>query len=128
MLTALSWVEDIKKFSATFLVGNLLILATVISVSGYCFWSISTNGPGAGLEPYNPAGFWSTVGFVIYSYEGIGIVMPVLSKAKDPELFTRCLVGAIATLAAIFIFFGELTAFTFGASLTEPFITQMLPA
>lgn len=128
ILTCLSWVEDIKKFSATFLVGNLLILSTVIAVSGYCFWTIADKGPGAGIVPYNPAGFWTTVGFVIYSYEGIGIVMPVLSRAKEPELFNRCLIAAIATLATIFIFFGELTAFTFGASLTEPFITEMLPA
>lgn len=41
ILTLISWVEDIKKFSATFLVGNLLIMATVITVSIYCFWLIS---------------------------------------------------------------------------------------
>ena len=35
--------------------------------------------------------------------------------------------AAITTLCCIFIFFGELTAFTFGANLTEPFITEMLP-
>ena len=68
------------------------------------------------------------VGFAIYSYEGIGIVMPVLAKAREPELFNRCLIAAIATLCCIFIIFGELTSFTFGQNLTEPFITQMLPA
>ena len=127
-LTLIAWVEDIKKFSATFLVGNLLIFATVVTVSIYCFWLISEQGgPAPGLLAYNPDGFWVTVGFAIYSYEGIGIVMPVLSKAKEPESFNKSLFAAIATLACIFIFFGELTAFAFGANLTEPFITEMLP-
>ena len=38
VLTPIAWVEDIKKFSFTFLVGNLLILTTIITVSCYCIW------------------------------------------------------------------------------------------
>ena len=41
ILTLISWVEDIKKFSATFLIGNLLIFGTVITVSCYCIWLVS---------------------------------------------------------------------------------------
>ena len=39
-----------------------------------------------------------------------------------------CLICAILSLTAIFIFFGELTSLTFGSKLTEPYITEMLPA
>ena len=85
------------------------------------------NGPGPDIVAYNQSGFWSTVGFVIYSFEGIGIVMPVLAKAREPEEFTKCLVAAIATLTLLYIFFGEITSLAFGSTLTEPFITQMLP-
>ena len=128
VLTLIAWVEDIKKFSMTFLVGNLLILSTVITVSVYCFWLLNEQGgPGPGIVPYDPSGFWVTVGFAIYSYEGIGIVMPILAKAREPEEFNKSLIAAIATLCAIFIFFGELTALTYGSNLTEPFITEMLP-
>ena len=38
VLTPIAWVEDIKKFSFTFLVGNLLILSTIVTVSSYCIW------------------------------------------------------------------------------------------
>ena len=53
--------------------------------------------------------------------------MPVLAKAREPDDFISCLVAAIATLIFIYIFFGELTSMTFGSTLTEPFITEMLP-
>ena len=53
--------------------------------------------------------------------------MPVLAKARDPEDFNKSLVSGIATLCVIYIFFGELCAWTFGSDLTEPFITEMLP-
>ena len=51
----------------------------------------------------------------------------LMAKAAKPEKFSTCLFAAIATLCAIYTFFGELTAFTFGQDLTEPFITEMLP-
>ena len=54
--------------------------------------------------------------------------MPVLSKAKDPESFTRILVYAIATLSILFVTFGEITVLAFGSNLTQPFVTEMLPA
>ena len=124
VLTPIAWVEDIKKFSFTFLVGNLLSLTTIISVSMYCIWlMVAQNGFGPSIPAYNPGGFWATVGFAIYSYEGIGIVMPVLAKAQKPESFIRVLIYAIFTLAVIFILFGEITALTFGSNLNEPFIT-----
>ena len=41
VLTLISWIEDIKKFSSTFLVGNLLIFATILTVSFYCIWLLT---------------------------------------------------------------------------------------
>ena len=38
ILTLISWVEDIKRFSVTFLIGNLLIFGTIVSVSTYCIY------------------------------------------------------------------------------------------
>ena len=128
VLTLLAWVEDIKKFSMTFLFGNLLILSTVIAVSIYCCQQLYEDGHGPDIVPYNPMGFWATVGFAIYSYEGIGIVMPILAKAREPEKFNKSLVAAIATLCLLYVGFGELTSWTYGSNLTEPFITEMLPA
>lgn len=129
VLTPIAWVEDIKKFSFTFLVGNLLILLTLVTVSGYCVWLMADQGGlGPPVPAYRPDAFWATVGFAIYSYEGIGIVMPVLAKAEDPDSFIKCLFYAIATLSVLFITFGEITVLAFGSDLTEPFVTQMLPA
>lgn len=128
-LTLIAWVEDIKKFSVTFLVGSFLIFLTVIIDSIYCFWLLhDQGGPGPNITAYNAEGFWATVGFAIYSYEGIGIVMPVLAKAREPEKFSKSLIAAMATLCVVFIFFGELTAIAFGETLTEPYVTEMLPA
>lgn len=103
----------------------MCILTTVITVSVYCIWLINHQGGIAttGVDAYNPSGFWAAVGFSLYCYEGIGIVMPVMFKAKEPESFNRCLFAALAVLCVIYISFGELTALAWGANLTEPFVT-----
>ena len=41
ILTLIAWIEDIKKFSMTFLIGNLLIFTTVLVVSGYCVYELT---------------------------------------------------------------------------------------
>ena len=56
------------------------------------------------------------------------MVMPIMQTCEKPEMFMTCLVWAILSLTAIFIFFGELTSLTFGSGLNEPYITEMLPA
>ena len=68
-----------------------------------------------------------TLGFAIYSFEGIGIVMPVMHACEKPEQFYTIFVCAIATLTVIMIAFSELCYFTWGSNLTEPIITEMLP-
>ena len=124
VLTPIAWVEDIKKLSFTFLVGNLLILTTIVTVSAYCIWLMTEQGGfGPKVPAFDETSFWITVGFAIYSYEGIGIVMPVLAKAEKPEKFISALIYAIATLSLLFITFGEITVMAFGSNLDEPFVT-----
>ena len=95
-----------------------------MTVSCYCVWlMLVRNSEGADpieypipepVPAFIPAGFWATVGFAIYSYEGIGIVMPILAKSERPDKFITCLMCAIATLSILFVVFGEITVFAFG--------------
>lgn len=64
---------------------------------------------------------------MIYAYEGIGVVMPIMQTCANPEKFTKVLMAAIATLSLIYILFGCLCYFTFGSNMNNPLITEMLP-
>ena len=52
----------------------------------------------------------------IYSFEGIGIVMPVMNSSESPETFKTTLTAAIATLTVIYILFGSLGYLAWGQS------------
>lgn len=69
----------------------------------------------------------STLGFSIYAYEGIGIVMPVLATSAKPERFKEMLIYAFITLVIIFVAFSELCYMAWGSNDDQPIITEMLP-
>ena len=75
----------------------------------------------------NEQSYAVTLGFAIYSFEGIGIVMPVMHACETPEKFHKIFIAAIITLAIFMIAFGEICYFTYGSNLTEPIVTEMLP-
>ena len=89
ILIPIAWVRNISKFSFTFLLGNTLILTTVIIVSVVLIHTFINREPGEkfgpDIVPLNGDHYWSMVGFSCYAYEGIGVVMPVMSACECPE-------------------------------------------
>ena len=82
---------------------------------------------GPNIEAFNEKSYSVTVGFAIYSFEGIGIVMPIMQACESPEKFKYILTAAMIALVTFMVLFGELCYFTFGSNLSEPIITEMLP-
>ena len=66
--------------------------------------------------------FCNMVGFSIYCYEGIGVVMPIMATCDCPERFPTLLAYAVSLLTLIYICFGEFCYYTFGSNLTEPIV------
>ena len=124
MNTSLSWVRNLANFSFTFIFGNFLIILTIIFVTVHASKIMGEQGgKGPNIEFINTAGVMNTLGFSIYSYEGIGIVMPIMATTEKPERFKEMLTYAILTLIVIFVGFSELCYMTWGSSLTEPYVT-----
>ena len=67
---------------------------------------------------------WTMVGFSCYTFEGIGVVMPVMHVCNCPEKFPMLLLYAICTLSLIYCLFGNLVYLTLGSNLQYTFITQ----
>ena len=80
--TLLGLVRNLAKFSFTFMLGIVLIAFSTIYVSIFAVKKmVDQGGIGPDLPFFEPDGYLNTLGFTIYCYEGIGIVMPVLATA-----------------------------------------------
>jgi len=125
----LSWIRNLAKLSFTFMMGNFLIIVTAICVTVYASKLLSSQGgPGPDIAFIEPSGALSTLGFTIYCFEGIGIVMPVMAACEKPERFKAMLTYAFITLTSFYSAFALLCYFAWGSSMDQAIITQMLPA
>lgn len=115
LISLMTFVRNIAKFSFIFAFANFLIVMTMVIV---CFYSLKNIGE-AGvkydeLQPINISGFASTTGFVIYLYEGIGVLMPIMQATEDPKAFPKVFTNAILGLTGLYIVYGLLVYSAFG--------------
>jgi proton-coupled amino acid transporter len=128
ILTPLACVRNIAKFSFTFLIGVLMILISFFVVSIFCFKEIYDSGHVAeGTQMFNSTNFSLAIGFSIFNFEGIGVVMPIMKRTKEPKKFKRQLILALATIITLYIIFGEVCYFTYGNSMDSQIITEQMP-
>ncbi len=54
------------------------------------------------------------IGFAVYSYEGVGVVLPIMEITEKPELYPKILMAVMLTVFISYVGFGELTYFVYG--------------
>ena len=126
ILVPVVWVRDISKFTFTFLAGNLLIVTTVVIVMVVMVMKYAEKGVGDGLQTINQESIWTMVGFSVYVYEGIGVIMPIMDACECPERFDKILAQAFFTLTVVYCIFPEVCYIALGNTSTKTFITQEL--
>ena len=84
LYTPLAMVRKLQKFSFGYILGNIMIIATVLIVLVYSIKGLATDGPmNDGFKTINTTKMWDMVGFSFYSFEGIGTVMPIRACSRD---------------------------------------------
>jgi len=78
----LCWIRKIAVFNITHLFADIVIIMMLIGIIVY---ASMYKGPATGFEPLNTSAFLEMVGFSVYSYEGIGVVLPISQICKVPE-------------------------------------------
>lgn len=78
---------------------------------------------------FNSETFLSVIGLAAYTFEGIGLVIPVMETTSRPDLYPTILTSVILLITVIYIFFGNLMYFSFGHKRIKehPLITNVLP-
>lgn len=126
ILSILAWVRNIAKFTFTFLFANTLLIMSVIIICAYSIIKLRDDGIHPSVEAINTTGMWTTLGYAIYTLEGIGVLMPIMQACDCPEKFDKILTAGVSTLTVMFLIFGTLSYLAFG-NMKEQMATQLLP-
>jgi len=127
IFTPLCWVRKLEKFNWTHIIADMLILLTSIIVLVFAFIRLGEYGWGEGLEAINTKTFANSISFAVYSYEGIGIIIPVMDITEDKEKFPKVLVAVLTTVFVTYLGFGEICYLIYGNLVAhEPLITSII--
>ena len=124
-------IRRIEVFAFTFLIADALIVFTAGTIVVYGIMHLNDNGGqwGEGIELFNSNLWLTVIGSAIFSYEGIGVVLPIIEVTEDPKKFPKILLAVLMTNMILYTGFGQFCYFVWGSKLKDyPLITGILPA
>merc|ERR1719469_1609447 len=107
-------VRKIEVFAYTHVFGDIMIIITLVVIFGYAGASLGNNG--VQMQGIKPVGtLWAdAIGFSVYSYEGIGVILPIREVTADKENYYKLLCITVTLIAFLYILLGEVTAIAWG--------------
>ena len=58
--------------------------------------------------------WYDAIGFSVYTYEGIGVILPIREVTANKKIYFRLLCITITSIAIGYVIFGEFTALAWG--------------
>ncbi|KAI5118134.1 hypothetical protein M0805_001733 [Coniferiporia weirii] len=124
LLLPLVLVRNIAKLSSAALVADVFILAGLLYIFGSEFAIIADRGI-AKVELFNPKDFPLLIGTAVFSFEGVGLVIPISDSMREPRKFPAVLTAVMLFLIVLFGGAGVLAYLTFGSEIQTLVITNL---
>ncbi|KAK7754431.1 hypothetical protein SLS62_003726, partial [Diatrype stigma] len=113
-LIPLSFVRNIAKLGPAALVADICILLGVGYIYYYDVAHLASDGMHPTVVLFNPDSYTLTVGAAIFTFEGIGLILPIESSMAKPERFEHLLGAVMLIITVLFTSVGALCYATFG--------------
>ena len=114
ILIPMALIRNIAKLGPAALLADVFILIGLIYIWGYDIKELAYEGMAPTVKLFNPNAFTLTVGSAIFTFEGIGLILPIQSSMKQPEKFPYLLYLVMFIITGIFTSVGALCYATFG--------------
>lgn len=112
-LVPMALIRNISKLGLAALIADVFILFGLVYIWYYDIHALATRGP-APIRLFNPVDFPLTIGSAIFTFEGIGLILPIQSSMKKPHHFAPLLYLVMFIITIIFTSIGALCYATFG--------------
>ncbi|ANB13753.1 Avt3p [Sugiyamaella lignohabitans] len=120
----LSMIRDIAKLSGTALVADFFILLGLVYLYYYGAHTIAEQGV-ADVVMFNSESWTLFIGTAIFTYEGIGLIIPIQESMKHPQKFTPVLAGVMVGITLVFVSMGALQYAAYGTKVKTVIILNL---
>lgn len=120
----LALVRNLAKLSTAALIADAFILAGLIYIFGSEISIIGQRGT-AEVQLFNPRDFPLFIGTAVFSFEGVGLVIPITDAMREPHKFPRALTGVMIGTLFLFGGAGALAYLTFGKEVNTVILVNL---
>lgn len=113
-LIPLALIRNISKLGPVALLADVFILVGLAYIWYYDIWTLARKGLDPSVRLFNAADFTLTIGSAIFTFEGIGLILPIQSSMEKPQHFGPLLYLVMLIITVIFTSVGALCYATFG--------------
>lgn len=121
----LSLIRDISKLGITALIADFFIFLGLVYLYFYDISTIALDGI-ADIVNFNPKDWTLFIGTAIFTFEGVGLIIPIQESMKNPSRFPPVLAGVMIVITIVFISMGALSYAAFGST-TKTVVLLNLP-
>ena len=111
----LAFIRNISKLGPAALIADICILIGLSYIYSYDISSLAKDGIASTVQLFNPQHYTLTIGSAIFTFEGIGLVLPIQSSMEKPQHFEKLLYLVMLIITIIFTSVGVLCYMTFGS-------------
>ncbi|KAM3530749.1 hypothetical protein NHJ13051_001189 [Beauveria bassiana] len=120
-----SLLRDIEKLAFTALIADAFILIGLGYLFYYDVLTLATDGI-ADIIMFNKRDWTLFIGTAIFTFEGIGLIIPIQESMKQPEKFPRVLFLVMIIITVLFTTMGAFSYAAYGSK-TETVVLLNLP-
>jgi proton-coupled amino acid transporter len=114
LLIPLAFIRNISKLGPAALLADVCILIGLTYIYYYDIRSLAEHGMHPTVQLFNPEHYTLTIGSGIFTFEGIGLVLPIQQSMRSPHKFDSLLYLVMGIITLIFTSVGVLCYATFG--------------
>ncbi|KAF9908265.1 neutral amino acid transporter [Linnemannia zychae] len=117
VLIPLVLIRKMEILSLPSMLANFFIIFGIVYLWYYSIHHLAVEGPGPNIQLFNKNDFALLIGTIVFSFEGIGLVVPITESMAEPEKFPKVLGITITIVAVIFGSVGVLCYAAFGENI-----------
>ncbi|EXJ96486.1 hypothetical protein A1O1_01612 [Capronia coronata CBS 617.96] len=122
----LSLIRDISKLGFTALIADAFIMLGLIYLYYYDISEIVYQGGVADIALFNPSTWTLFIGTAIFTFEGVGLIIPIQESMRNPQKFPGVLAIVMVIVTILFTSIGALSYAAYGSK-TKTVVILNLP-
>ncbi|KAF2842789.1 hypothetical protein M501DRAFT_984976 [Patellaria atrata CBS 101060] len=117
--------RNITRIKTMALVADGFIVLGLLYLYYYDIFTLSINHGIADIAAFNSQSWTLFIGTAIFTFEGIGLIIPIQESMKNPKQFPSVLAGVMVGITVIFVSMGALSYAAFGSKTQTVIILNM---